>query len=413
MGTMIQLSLGGFQIDLGKNDYFQNHSALFQKIDLKTVPDYGYDEPIYMEGYTKTLRHTLGRLELLGYSLESVKREYALNLDEWGEPFKRKISFKKICDLVKNINVGEVTGKWKWSKNPENKFVPSEILPKIEPIFDPYDNYRPDYWDIEFLLEGLTPYAKLRLLAENSKNLDVPIIWPFGLLVDNGWAKKEQFFGSLDHQKKFLIVTEGSSDSKILQKALTILKPEYADFFRFIDMEEGYPFSGTGNLYRFCQGLVSIGILNRVVVLYDNDAEGVSKFEATRKLSLPKNMIAAKLPELQILKKFDTIGPNGERKENINGKAASIECYLDLSYPEKKSKPRIRWSSYIDSINEYQGALEDKTVYMKYFLDQRVKEINYDYSKLNTLLQYLYDICVKMAILDFTPTKIISIESRF
>jgi len=67
----------------------------------------------------------------------------------------------------------------------------------------------------------------------------------------------------------------------------------------------------------------------------------VSKYEATRKLSLPKNMAAAKLLEIPILKKFDTIGPNGERKENINGKAASIECYLDLNYPNKKSKPRL------------------------------------------------------------------------
>jgi len=87
---------------------------------------------------------------------------------------------------------------------------------------------------------------------------------------------ESNFLGSLNQHQKLLIVTEGSSDSKIIQKALSILKPEYADFFRFIDMEEGYPFSGTRNLYRFCQGLVSIGILNRVVVLYDNDAEGVS-----------------------------------------------------------------------------------------------------------------------------------------
>ena len=50
-------------------------------------------------------------------------------------------------------------------------------------------------------------------------------------------------------------------------------------------MEEGYPFTGTGNLYRFCQGLVSIEIENNIVVVYDNDAEGLENYEKTSKLA--------------------------------------------------------------------------------------------------------------------------------
>ena len=257
---------------------------------------------------------------------------------------------------------------------------------------------RPDYWDLEVLLEGLSPYAKLRLLAENSENLDLPIIWPFGELVENGWAERDEFLAGLDQQQKFLVVTEGSSDSKIIHKARSLLKPEYVDFFKFIDMEDGYPFSGTGNLYRFCQGLVSIGILNQVVILYDNDAEEVSKFEVTKKLSLPKNMIAAKLPDIPALKKFDTVGPNGKRKEDINGKAASIECYLDLGYKKTRSNPRVRWSSYVDSIDQYQGALENKKTYMKSFLNLRRKDLTYDYSKMEAVLKHTFDICVGMAL---------------
>ena len=40
-------------------------------------------------------------------------------------------------------------------------------------------------------------------------------------------------------------------------------------------MEEGYPFSGTGNVFRFVQGLISIAVQNQMLVLFDNDAEGL------------------------------------------------------------------------------------------------------------------------------------------
>ena len=43
------------------------------------------------------------------------------------------------------------------------------------------------------------------------------------------------------------------------------------DFFDFVDMTENYPFTGAGNLYRFCQGLARIRIQNRILVVLDND----------------------------------------------------------------------------------------------------------------------------------------------
>ena len=51
--------------------------------------------------------------------------------------------------------------------------------------------------------------------------------------------------GSRRTLNHFLIVTEGSSDAKIIQHAFNLLKPHIADFFDFVDMEEGYPFSAS------------------------------------------------------------------------------------------------------------------------------------------------------------------------
>ncbi len=387
MGTYIHLYLGRFQIDWGKNHGFYNHSNLFQKFDLGKVKDYGYEKPLKRDGYSRPLRNTICRLELLGYTMEKVKAEYNIAKKEFVE---NAPTFKQFYDIIKNVDISSVTGKW--SDSAENKYIPQEIIDKFG--YHEYRNggSRPDYWDLETALDIFSPYAKLRLLAENPKNLDIPIVYPFGELVKSGWAARKDFLSELDQQQKFLIITEGSSDTKIIKTAISCLRKDYEDFFQFIDVDKGQHFDGTESLYKFCKRLVSIGILNRVIFLYDNDAAGISRYEDTKKLSLPKNIVAAKLPDIPAFRKFDTIGPSGERKENINGKAASIECYLDLS----QSKPRVRWSSYIDSIGMYQGALEDKTTYTKKFLSLIHKDINYDYSKIETLLDHLYKICVNI-----------------
>jgi len=394
MGTMIHLSLGRFQIDYGKNQFFENHSALFQKTDLGIVPDYGYEQPLMTEGYSRPLRHLVGRIELLGDTLASVRREHAENLDEYQTRYRRPVSFRKLCELISKINISGVTGQW--TESPECYFLPPEVSKLLPNDEYPTGGKRPDFWAIELLLQGFTANAKLRLLALNPNNLDLPVIWPFGELVESGWAQREEFESELGADRRFLIVTEGSSDAHILQKALGLLRPHYADFFQFIDMKEGYPFSGTGNLFNFAKGLVSIGILNRVVILYDNDAEGVRSYNNTKALALPPNMITAKLPDLSSLKKFDTVGPHGQRRENINGKAASIECYLDLAYQSNQDKPRVRWSSYLESVDRYQGALESKTSFTKIFLRLQDRNPSYDFTNIEAVLDHLYKLCVQM-----------------
>ena len=394
MGTMIHLSLGALQIDWGKNSYFADHYSLFQNFDLKEVLDHGYDDPLEMEGYSRPLGDVVARLELLGYTLKTVRSEFATTENEWvSDYYPKKLSFSKFCRAIARINVAEYAGTW--DEMPEGKFVPKEILDEIE-HHEHRTGRRPDYWDAEVLLGGLSPYSKLRILAENPNNLKVPLIWPFGALVDSGWAKREDFLREADLSDRFLIVTEGSSDSHVIRKALDLLRQDIADFFRFIDMEDGYPFSGTGNLFKFCQGLVSIGISNPVLILYDNDTEGVTKYEATKRLRLPPNMVVTKLPDLKAFNKFNTIGPFGERKCDINGTAASIECYLDLGYKQNGRIPRVRWSSYAEGADKYQGAIERKTSYVKNFLGLRSKSANYDFSKLDAVLAEIYRICVDM-----------------
>src|SRR5438270_10468674 len=88
-------------------------------------------------------------------------------------------------------------------------------------------------------------------------------------------------------------------------------------------MNEGYPFSGTGNLYNFTKGLISIAVQSNIVIIYDNDAEGVSSFNRTTKLNIPANMRVLKLLDLPEFKNFETVGPSGRHQADINGPRCS------------------------------------------------------------------------------------------
>lgn len=150
-------------------------------------------------------------------------------------------------------------------------------------------------------------------------------------------------------------------------------------------MEEGYPFSGTGNLHRFTQGLISIWIENNTIIVYDNDAEGVAKMQATKRLSLPPNMRVVQLPSLDVFLDFKTIGPTGIGRADINGKAAAIECYLDLERSELP-EPMVRWTTFNRELDVYHGELQHKTQYMKDFLQLRAPSRATTRRKLNRSL---------------------------
>lgn len=173
----------------------------------------------------------------------------------------------------------------------------------------------------------------------------------------------------------------------VLRRAIEILRPDIADFFDFVDMSENYPFTGAGNLFRFCQGLARIRIQNKVVVVFDNDAAGREAEQKVRQLNLPSSMTIVRLPQLPDCTSFPTVDPTGESNQDINGRAVSTELFLDL---RSSPAPRVQWTSYNHHTQCYQGELIGKEQYVKQFLQLSVLPNDYDRSKLEFLLDHLY-----------------------
>jgi len=203
----------------------------------------------------------------------------------------------------------------------------------------------------------------MQVLGHNGANADAEIIWLYGPLVENGWEKASSFVPGIGRYSTILVATEGTSDARIIKRALDVLRPDVADFFRFIDVNENHPFWGTGSLVKFAEGLVRIDVQNSILFLLDNDAEGQDA----------------------------AYGPQGISTADINGRAAAIECYLDLELPSY-GPAQILWSNYKKDVDAWHGALEYKESYAKHFFQRTDAELageGYHTEKLERVLDAL------------------------
>lgn len=405
MGSMIHLAVGRLEIDWGKNWGFRDHSALYQVADIAPVPYHyategsGYIDSAgefhcetvteYKEGLAKPLGEVIDRIELLGHTLAICEKEFSF-FSKLNDFDIEQFSFGQLREALATVDVHAVSPDYGEGGEDFGKFFRREIFPRIGIDRIVHDPRYVRYYAAQGM-ENLSAYTILRLLAENPTARDLPVYWAFKDIEDGGYASRNEFVRLLDQSNRFLIVTEGSSDAAIIRHAFSILKPHVADFFDYVDMGEGYPFSGTGNLYNFVKGLISIAVQNNVIVVFDNDAEGIVSFNRCRELNVPDNMRILRLPDIPESYKFETVGPNGRHENDINGQGAAIECYLDLD-----GKPLIRWNNYVAKIDAYQGELIGKDRYMRTFLNQREKDEGYDYGKISSVLEMIITNCVGM-----------------
>ena len=412
MGTIISLEIEGSEICSAKNHMGIDYGQLFQETDKKQIPsnDAEGEQDInspYNRGFERNLGSLKTRLDLLGFSLDRVEREYksacitSREQDEWlmennskVENFDRLMNFPEFMAFLQDHPVNSFEKEYHgFESNPSIKDIPrlvNEFRIKRLPY---YGNSGDSFTELGVFLEMiefLSPYAILRALSEVKENADSKVTWLFGPLAENGWADHSDFYGDARRTDRFLVATEGSSDVHILKKAFRLLRPDVIDFFSFIDCSEAHPFSGAGNLVKFANGLVKIDCLNKVLFLLDNDAEGVVAKRKIQDMNLPVNMRATTLPNLDDFESFRSLGPTGIESVDINGKAVAIECFLDLR-DQNQSKPHIRWTSYKKEIDEYQGELVDKESFAKSFL--KGQYAGYDFTKLTTLLDHIISQC--------------------
>lgn len=392
MGSMITLRIGRLEVDWGKNHSFIDHSSLFRCADLRDA-DYFYADDIIERkpAFVRRLRDVIPRLELLGFSLNGCRRRYAADIasiPSWYPDMAIDFdTFSKVMQVVdvERVSMDEYGGDFDLGEfaqhileDPACKDALGRKITREDGTF----------------FENLDPRIALRLLAENPANLDREVIWSIQDVVDGGYVEGN-ILRPLDDQERFLIVTEGSSDSNILRTALPLIAPDVDDFFSFIDMRDNYPFSGTGSLVNFCKGLAAIRVNNNIVVVLDNDSAGRAAQQKLGQIRMPPNIRIVRLPDLETFRAFPTLGPSGRQTEDVNGRAVAIESFLDLTYGPSEERA-VRWTSYNRDVDAYQGELLAKEEYTKQFF-ANANSKNYDFSKLRLIWQAIFAVCAAEA----------------
>lgn len=418
MGTEIQLKVAGLSIDYSKNSMGTDHGVLYQEEDRQRRRsdqiDYEYyeqnpedDLANHEAAFARPLSRILPRLNLLGFTLDAARAEYEELVrqevelrgghDQEGHS-PGFLSFDEYCIFVCQYPLVSLDDTYiEYGSNNRYTLVKGRFG-QVEDVISriPNSGRWDSYWSEQSYFGStvciLNPYSMLQVFAQNPSNADAEVMWQYGPIVEAGWVELEEFNPMVQRGQTILIVTEGSSDARIIKHALNLLCPDVADFFRFVDLEGAHPFWGTGNLVKFAEGLLRIDVHNQIIFVLDNDAEGLDAFQRLGKLSFPKNMRAMMLPDMDEFRQFPARGPEGVVNCDINGRAVAIECYLDLDIPHYSQPPHVQWSNFKKEVGAWQGALEHKETYMRRFLGETKESLEkgqYDTSKLKAVLNVL------------------------
>ena len=195
-----------------------------------------------------------------------------------------------------------------------------------------------------------------------------------------------------------LILTEGTSDTKILSAAIRALYPEFADMFQFVDFEEFKIEGGASLVSKMVKTFAGVRMTQRVLALFDNDVAGTEeKAMLDRTIRLPPSIRTMVLPDVALAAAYPTLGPEGLRSMDVNGSACSIELFLGREALEDESgelRP-IRWTGWNKAARRYQGELDNKNAATQFFLGVLKsggdpKELRARFPEMDGLLQAIF-----------------------
>ncbi|WP_080134676.1 HEPN/Toprim-associated domain-containing protein [Bradyrhizobium sacchari] len=238
-------------LDVGRTainyDYYQNN------------PEEQSELAAHEAAFVRPLKRVLPRLQLLGYTLEHARAEYESLVDSTMETTDNAppeeaelasiLTFEEFCSLACRYPISSLSSEYIEFDTPEREQLAQGRLANDDDIDRvPWAGNSDLYWSEASYFSSklcvLSAPAMLQVFGLSPANAEADVIWQFGPLVNAGWAARESFQSGARRAQSILVATEGASDARIVSRALEILRPDVADFFRFIDVEERHHFWG-------------------------------------------------------------------------------------------------------------------------------------------------------------------------
>ncbi|UUC47169.1 HEPN/Toprim-associated domain-containing protein [Flavobacterium cerinum] len=424
MGSYCSLTLGGYEIDQSKSYINPFWSCFFNEQDKRSrsVPyDLYYTQPLSDTDEVPTYEYAASvetmklRLEIMGYTLEKVKREFVEGIER--ALHSRQQSSQEFAGSLQNNDVQHLStlmngGFEHWLISiryifDQNITIYSEDIDKYDGIY----RFILEYNDIDEDLYlgypniGMGYFIRAALEAVD---LESELILDVTSLVSSGYYEEDELICAGTAQshidstlafQKVIILTEGSTDSEILSKSLKLLFPKVESYFSFLDFDSYKAEGGSAMLEKTIKSFAAAGINNKIIGLFDYDAAGVAAIARLKKRNLPANFRIMNLPSIQLAEKYPTLGPQGNTNENVNGRACSIEMYLgtDILTDISGQLAPVEWKGIEHQINIYQGELSRKAELQKKFylkvqssIDAGALQPGHDWSGLTLVFENIF-----------------------
>lgn len=407
MGSYAQCWLDELFVGSSKNDIDTEIISLFRPQDKVVATSVAESSPAHLKHYSEVLagdsdlkviyyeapiNSVRDRLDVLGYDLTTSKEAFRTWISEGHNRAKEMFEewkdndsdskdlmekhYKKECEILSALS-------------PESWIENLKVIQKSSLKTNYYGKYEGPHEDtaIGYMLSndwygypGYDLLVPLRLAIEAFENSH-KLIYDLTDIVWSGYFDYDEDFveygldmsaSEYSSKSKTIVLTEGKTDAWILNETLDLLYPHLMGYFSFLDFESTGYGGGVGNLANVVKAFAGAGIVNNVIALFDNDTAAVSACMSLDKIAMPANIAIRHLPELELLKKYPTIGPSGTVDLNVNGMAASIELYLgeDVLRLDGTNLVKIQWTGYDKSVKQYQGEVLEKALLQARFKDK-------------------------------------------
>lgn len=397
MGSYAQCWLDDLFVGSSKNDIDTNLISLFRPADKRILSSPIHNLPPHLEHYRESIEKdsdlrivfyetsvdvVRDRLDVLGYDLSTAKQAF----QEWiNEERKRSIEMMEELQQRDSSHRDLMDAHYRSEVEILSELSPESWIQGLKTIRSSglktnyYGRYEGPYENtsIGYMLShewygfpGWDFIVPLRLAIEACKSGKSLIYDVTDLIWSEYFDYQEDFVeyglsvsaSEYSSNAKTIVLTEGKNDAWVLKESMNILFPYLEDYFSFLDFEGTGFGGGVGNLANVVKVFAGAGIVNNVVALFDNDTAAAAACKSLDRINMPANIAVRRLPKLELLKSYPTVGPSGKVELDVNGIAASIELYFGedvLKINGDKLTP-IQWTGYDRALDRYQGEVLDK-----------------------------------------------------
>jgi hypothetical protein len=428
MGTYTHFSVAGYPLIHSKSQVVAEAMTVFRENDKRVFSRRLCDRSALVWGdtfaddleetetatvYACSTAAAVERLDIMGFTINRVRREFESGRQailtmprQWTSEDPNQRFFSDEVELLDSLSFDAYLAALRrvltegLTARPSDDHEPRDLTAEVRYVLNEVDDNLLEFFapDVRCLIRAACEVAPRP--SEVSQDITD--------LVDAGYYEATErvcqksinslVLGHLENSNR-LVLTEGSTDTRVLKASLQLLYPHLSGYYSFLDFESARVPGGAGQLASLTKGFAAAGIGNRIIAIFDNDSAGRDAMRTLAQLQLPSNIAFLTYPDIELLRSYPTLGPSGNAELDVNGLAASIEMYFGVDVLRRQDGPLtpVQWKGYVHSIASYQGEVLSKPELQAAFF-QKVKladrnpaeQARQDWSGIDAILRRIF-----------------------